>query len=142
MRCGTVFIERHFPNSDLPTKVRDLSWAEKEIKQKPHSLRDGRVGFDSMPRGESQRRPLGRARMIRCVCRRHGLPGNRGKDSLLWWRVEHMIVDERRSLANAAGVLHKEGVPICNHVLHSSRIGGDEARAKGQAPRLTHPTKA
>lgn len=43
----------------------------------------------------------------RCVRRRHGLPGGRGKDSLLWWRVERMIVDEGWSPAQAAGVPHK-----------------------------------
>ena len=72
--------------------------------------------------------------MIRCVCRRHGLPGNRGKDSLLWWRVECMIVDERRSPANAAGVLHKEGVPICKQTIYNHVHADPSGRLAGHLP--------
>ena len=37
------------------------------MEQEPHSLRDRRVGLDSQPRGEAQRRPLGRVRMDPCA---------------------------------------------------------------------------
>ena len=55
----------------------------------------------------------------RCVRRRHGLPGGRGKDSLLWWRVERMIVDEGWSPTQAAGVLRKKGTPIYKQTIYN-----------------------
>ena len=70
----------------------------------------------------------------RCVRRRHGLPGGRGKDSLLWWRVERMIVDEGWSPAQAAGVLRKEGTPICKQTIYNHVHADPSGRLAGHLP--------
>lgn len=109
------------------------------MEQEPHSLRDRRVGLDSQPRGEAQRRPLGRVRMDPCAVPLRAPPprftgGGRGKDSLLWWRVERMIVDEGWSPAQAAGVLRKEGTPICKQTIYNHVHADPSGRLAGHLP--------
>ena len=108
------------------------------MEQEPHSLRDRRVGLDSQPRGEAQRRPLGRVRMDPCVVPLRAPPprfaGRRGKESLLWWRVERMIVDEGWSPAQASGVLRKDGTPICKQTIYNHVHADPSGRLAGHLP--------
>lgn len=54
----------------------------------------------------------------RCDSRKRGFKGNHRKPDELWWRVDRMI-EEDWSPGQIAGVLRKEGIPICKQTIYN-----------------------
>lgn len=50
--------------------------------------------------------------------RKHGFAGNNRKSSLLWWRVEQLIMEDW-SPAVISGVLAKDGIRICKQTIYN-----------------------
>lgn len=74
----------------------------------------------------------------KCEGRRNKLQGNHRKPPELWWRIEHMIIEEDWSPAQIAGVLKKEGIHIAKQTIYNHVHADTSGKLR---PHLPHELK-
>lgn len=80
----------------------------------------------------------------RCKARRHALNGNHRKPAQLWWKIDRMI-EEDWSPGLIAGVLRKEGIPICKQTIYNHVHADPSGKLVAHMPhelKYTHRMKA